>query len=126
MASSHAWLDVLALVKTLFEATKASIDLGKTYAKYRNDRETQQESRRVSVVFSTFSEEEVQALADRLRGCRDRFVEQGSGTDRARCICSVLNEVVAANGGTLPAIDDWQNIYFQLGCARTAERSSRR
>jgi hypothetical protein len=118
MASSESWLDVLAWTKTLFEATKASIDLFATYTKYRNDRETIQEAGRVSIVFSTYTEEEVQSLGERLKGCRDRFIAQGGGAERAQCICSVLNEAATGNGGRLPEIDDWMNIYSQLGCRR--------
>lgn len=118
MASPEKWLEILAWIKTLFEATKASIDLKTTYLKYRNDRETVQESQRVSVAFSTFSEEEVDSLLDRIEGCRARFIAQGSGSDRARCICSVLQEAMEGNGGALPLIDDWQNIYRQLNCSK--------
>jgi hypothetical protein len=117
MASPGTWLEVLAWVKTLFEATKATIDLRETYEHYRHDRETIRESERVSVVFSTFSEEEVRALVERVQGCRDRFILQGGGAERAKCICSVLNEAKAGNGGDLPFIDDWENIYRQLNCA---------
>src|SRR6266852_4034942 len=118
MASPQAWLEVLSWTKALFEATKASIDLFATYQKYKSDPETIQESTRVSVMFSTYSEEEVNALASRLDGCRNRFIAQGGGSDRAQCICSVLNEAKAGNGGDLPLIDDWANIYNQLHCDR--------
>jgi hypothetical protein len=119
MASPEIWLEVLAWTKTLFEATTATIDLAATYRKHRQERDTIQEAARVSVVFSTYTEGEVQALSTRLQGCRDRFIKQGSGADRANCICSVLNEAAAGNGGTLPLIDDWQNIYSTLRCARS-------
>jgi len=74
----------------------------------------------VSAVFSTYSEEEVKALADLLKGCRDRFIAQGGGAERARCICSVLNEAMVGNGGKLPQIDDWQKFYRELNCSKIA------
>jgi hypothetical protein len=117
MASPQLWLEVLAWVKTLFEATKATIDLRATYEKYQRDEETLQEAQRVSVKFSTYSDAEVDSLLRRLKGCRDRFVLQGGGAERAQCICSVLHEAMEGNGGTLPIIDDWQNIYRQLKCS---------
>ena len=95
-----------------------SADLTKTYTKYRNDAATVREANRVSVAFSTFSDAEVESLLRRLEGCRDRFIAQGGGAERARCICSVLREAAEANGGVLPVIDDWQNIYHQLRCER--------
>ncbi len=117
MASPQLWLEVLSWTKTLFEATKATIDLTSTYEKYRKDHETIQESQRASQVFSTYSDAELDSLLRKLKGCRDRFVAQGGGADRARCICSVLHEAAEGNGGKLPYVDDWQNIYQQLGCA---------
>jgi hypothetical protein len=116
MASPEIWLDVLAWTKALFDATKSSIDLYVSYAKYRQDAATISESRRVSAAYSSYSEGELESLLRRLHGCRDRFIEQGGGKDRARCICSVLQEAKEGNGGTLPIVDDWQIIYSQLGC----------
>jgi hypothetical protein len=118
MASPQAWLEVLSWVKTLFEATKATIDLRSTYEKYHNDKATLGEARRVSVEFSTYSDAELNSLLRRLEGCRDRFVLQGGGAERAECICSVLREAMVGNGGTLPIIDDWPNIFRQLKCSR--------
>lgn len=116
MVSPQTWLDVLAWTKALFEATKASIDLVATYRKYREDPATIREAFRVSAVYSTYEEGEIQALLKRLQGCRDRFMAQGGGEERTRCLCSVLAEAAAGNGGDLPPIDDWQNIYSQLKC----------
>ena len=118
MASAELWLEVLSWTKALFDATKASVDLVATYTKYRSEKATIREAARVSVEFSTYSEEEVSDLLRRLNGCRDRFVQQGGGSDRARCVCSVLSEAMEGNGGSLPEIDDWPRIYSQLGCSR--------
>lgn len=117
MVPPHLWLDVLAWTKTLFEATKATIDLRSTYEKYRLDSDTIRESQRVSLSFSTYSEAEVEEILRRLEGCRDRFISQGDGADRARCICSIFRHVMDGNGGVLPVIDDWGNIFRQLKCS---------
>lgn len=119
MASFHAWLEVLSWVKALFEATTLGADLHKAYEQHKREQTTIAEAQRVSSVFSTYSEAEVDALLKLLKGCRDRFISQGSGVARTRCICSVLREAMEGNGGKLPVIDDWQNIYRQLNCART-------
>lgn len=116
MASPEVWLEVLAWTKALFETTKASIDVFATYRKCHADKDTIQEARRVSTAYSTYSQEEVKALLRRLEGCRDRFIEQGSGQDRAQCLCSVLNEARIGNGGKFPEIDDWSRIYSELNC----------
>ena len=118
MASFHVWLEVLSWIKALVDATTLGADLQKAYERHRQESDTIAEARRVSVVFSTYSEEEVQALADRLKGCRDRFIAQGGGAERAKCICSVLNEAMAGNGGRLPHIDDWERFYRELKCSK--------
>lgn len=119
MASPQTWLEILAWLKTLFETTKATIDLTTTYQKYRQDRETIQESQRVSVAFaSTYSDTEVDALLKRIEACRDRFIAEGSGKNRNACLCSVFQDAIDGNGGTLPLIDDWEKMYRTLGCAR--------
>ena len=120
MASPELWLEVLSITKALFDATKSGIDVIKSYRKHRAEPATISESRRVSKAFSTFSDTELRAILSRLEQCRDRFIAQGGGGDRSRCVCSVLNEVKDGNGGRLPVIDDWENIYRQLGCDRTS------
>ena len=87
-----------------------------TYKKYKSDSDTQQEAKRISITYSTFTQQEIEALLERVEGCRDRFVEQGGGKERAQCICSVLNQAKIGNGGKLPEIDDWQHMYDTLKC----------
>jgi hypothetical protein len=114
MASFETWLQVLSLIKALFEAATLGDDIFKAYEKHKNEQDTQQEAKRVSRVYSTFSEEEVKAMLARLEGCRDRFIKQAGGKERVICICSVLDEVKQGNGGLLPKIDDWERIYSAL------------
>jgi ribosomal 50S subunit-associated protein YjgA (DUF615 family) len=116
MPTTELWLEILSLTKALFDAIKSGADVIESYHKHRQEKETIQESQRVSVVFLTYSENELKAILSRLEQCRDRFIKQGGGGDRASCICSVLNEVKHGNGGRLPLIDNWENIYRQLGC----------
>jgi hypothetical protein len=64
---------------------------------------------------STFSDRELDAIKERIEGCRDRFINEGSGVRRKNCLCSVLNDVRDGNGGSIP-IPEWDDIYNQLGC----------
>src|SRR5262249_11753855 len=102
----------------LFEATTLGADLQKAYEKHRREKDTSDEARRASRVFSTYSEDEMQAILRRLQDCRDRFVTEGSGEARSRCICSVFKDVSDGNGGELPHIDDSQRMFRQLRCAK--------
>lgn len=109
-------MELLATTKAFFEWARSAVEFARTYSHYREDRETLAESRRVSRVFSTYSEDEIRAAAARLRDCYERFVREGSGPQRVRCICSVLDDFRVGNGGELPLIDDWEGIYRQLRC----------
>jgi hypothetical protein len=118
MASFHVWLEVLSYVKALFEAITLGADVREQYQRHRNERDTIAEAERVSQAFSTFSEDEVQAILDRLKACQDRFIKEGSGPARKRCLCNVFKDVIEGNGGRLPRIDDWENMHKQLNCPR--------
>jgi hypothetical protein len=120
MASAATWLELLAAMKAAFDFAKSGLDYTTSFRKHKAERETQLEAERVSVVFTTYSEDEVKALTKRVEGCRERFIEQGGGKDRHRCICSVLNEASLGNGGRLPEIDDWRRMYEELACPSPA------
>jgi hypothetical protein len=116
MANFELWIEILSLTKALFDAIKSGLDIAESYQRHKQEEDTIREAQRVSEMFTTYSEAELKDILRRLEDCRDRFIQQGSGQDRARCICSVLNEVMIGNGGQLPLIDDWGNIYRQLNC----------
>lgn len=116
MASPFTWLEALAGFKALYDLLEFGRDYATSYLQHRQEADTVAESHRVSQIFSTYSDEEVRALVRKIEGCRDRFIQQGSGKDQARCLCSIFNEIRDGNGGRLPVIDDWQRMYDQLGC----------
>lgn len=116
MASPLLWLEALAGFKALYDLVSGAPDYYARYRRHREEQETIAESRRASRVFSTFSDDEIRMLIEKIEGCRDRFMSQGSGRDRARCLCSIFNEIKEANGGQLPEVDDWERMYLQLRC----------
>jgi hypothetical protein len=116
MANALLWLEALAGLKALYDLIQGAPDYWASYQRHRAERETIAEAQRVSEVYSTFSDAEVNELIRRMNGCRDRFISQGGGADRARCFCSILIEAMEGNGGRLPVIDDWQRMWDQLQC----------
>jgi len=116
MASLFLWLEALAGLKALYDLTQGAVDYADRYHAHIRERDTLAEARRISVDFSTFSDKEVQAIIRRIAGCRDRFIAQGGGEDRARCLCSIFRKISDGNGGVLPRVDDWQNMFRQLNC----------
>jgi hypothetical protein len=118
MANPLLWLEALAGLKALYDLVQGGVDYVASLQRHRQEPDTIAEARRVSRVFSTYSDDEVEEIVRRINACRARFIEQGSGADRARCFCSILNEFRDGNGGTLPAIDDFQRMYGQLACGQ--------
>lgn len=116
MASPLTWLEALAGVKALYDLAKGAADYTQRFQYHREEPDTRREARRVSAAYSTYSDREIEELIRKIEGCRDRFISQGSGQDRARCLCSILNEIKDGNGGSLPHIDDWQRMYDELNC----------
>jgi hypothetical protein len=110
------WLEALAGLKALYDLVEGAVDWAASYQRHRQEADTIREAQRVSVEFSTYSDAEIQAIIRRIEGCRDRFIAQGGGKDRASCLCSIFNEIIAGNGGFLPNIDDWQKMYKVLHC----------
>lgn len=116
MANPLLWLEALAGLKALYDLLQFGVDYATALRKHRTEKDTIAESRRVASVFSTYSDKEVEELIKKIEGCRDRFIKQGSGADRARCFCSIFQEIKDGNGGQLPEIDDWHRMFNQLKC----------
>jgi hypothetical protein len=116
MASPLNWLEALAGLKALYDLVQGGIDFATSYQRHRQESDTIAESQRVSLAYSTYSDRELEDLIRKIEGCRDRFITQGSGADRARCLCSIFKEISDGNGGSLPDVDDWRRMYGQLNC----------
>jgi hypothetical protein len=117
MASVFLWLEALAGLHALYDVVRTGTDYATSFSRHRSESRTNTEARVASAKFSTYSDREVEELIRKIEGCRDRFINQGGGKDRARCLCSIFNEVKDGNGGTLPDIDSWRDMYKQLDCA---------
>ena len=116
MAGQLLWLEALAGLKALYDLASGVPDYLASYRRHKDDQATIAESHRASETFSTFSDEEIKVLIRRIEGCRERFIAQGSGRDRASCLCSIFKEIMEGNGGRLPKIDAWERMYEQLRC----------
>jgi hypothetical protein len=126
MTNPLLWLEALAGLKALYDVIEWGVDYAAALRKHKEESETIAESQRVAVAFSTYSDAEVEAIIRKINGCRDRFIQQGGGTDRARCLCSIFQEIKNGNGGDLPRIDDWQRMFDQLKCRTSTERKAAR
>jgi hypothetical protein len=123
MAEPLLWLEALAGLKALFDLLEGAPDYYERLRTHMRESDTISESKRVAETFSTYSDDEVRSVLERIEGCRGRFIAQGSGADRAQCLCSIFNELRAGNGGILPLIDDWERMYRELKCDRTSSEA---
>ena len=111
-------LSVYVQVATIVSALAKALDTGLDYFQALKDVESDPIKLREDAVAlqNTYDESEIGAISGRIQGCRDRFLEEGHGENRVRCLCSVLRDASAGNGGTMP-IDDWQKMFEKLRCA---------
>jgi len=116
MVNPLLWLEALAGLKALYDLAQGAVDYASSYQRHRVEAATVAEARRVSLTDSTYSQRELEELIRKIEACRDRFIAQGSGADRARCLCSIFDEIKAGNGGWMPPIDDWSRMHNQLNC----------
>lgn len=111
------WEGLAAMISAMIDVVRLGRD---TYAEFvserREDPELGPKAKGLAAALGTYSQDEVAAIIERIDECRQRFMAEGSGAARTRCICSVLRDVRDGNGGTLPH-EDWEAAWDQLGCA---------
>lgn len=122
MASVPAWLEVISYVKALVEATSLGVDFRRAYQEHRADPAARRAAERASVRYSTYSDEELDAIKERIKDCQNQFIAEGSGKRRGKCLCHVFEDIIAGNGGVLPHVDDWERIYEQMCAHRKGDR----
>jgi hypothetical protein len=110
------WASIAAIVSAMCDVIATGRDTFETFLEQRrNSPDAMQRAAVLQSALSTYSDEEVEAIRDRLQSCRDRFIREGSGGQRKQCLCSVLQDVKDGNGGSIP-FDDWNDTYDTLGC----------
>lgn len=114
MGSVRDWQEILAGIRALYDLVKFGSDYSSSFLKYRSEIEVYREAQRVAGTFHT-SSNELQALITDIQACRYR-ITQGEVENRARCLCSIFNNIKDGNEGILP-IGDWLRMYRELGCA---------
>lgn len=102
-------------VATIMSALAKALDTGLNYYQALKDVETDpsQIKHDAARLQNSYDDDEIESILSRIQGCRDRFIDEGDGVNRARCICSVLNDAKAGNGGIMP-IDEWEATYRNL------------
>jgi len=108
---------IVATISAMCAVFQTGKDIYESYfSEYINSPSIEEEAEALRLALMTYSDDEVEEIEDRINGCRERFIKEGSGEKRARCLCSVLTDVKDGNGGDIPDIDSWEEIYVQLQC----------
>jgi hypothetical protein len=115
--TSAEWIALAAVVSAMCDVIRTGRDAFEDFFENRRAApDAEQRGASMAAAMSTYSDDEVYAIDGRIQNCRDRFIREGSGEQRKTCLCSVLHDVKDGNGGSI-SIDDWSNMYEQLGCA---------
>src|SRR2546425_5637822 len=100
------WASLAAIISAMIDVVQFG---GQTFQaflkKRREDPKLPERARALEAALSTYSEEEIQAIIDRINACVARFMAEGSGKNRQKCLCSVLRDVKDGNGGTIPDLE---------------------
>lgn len=111
------WGTMAAIISAMVDVIQLGRDSFQAYfEKRKQDPRFAERGAALEQAFSTYAPEEVEAIADRINSCKDRFAKEGSGKNRVRCLCSVLRDVKDGNGGSIPD-PEWQKAYDKLNCA---------
>jgi hypothetical protein len=113
MGSVRDWQEILAGIRALYDLVKFGSDYSTSFLRYRSEIEIYREAQRVSGIFHT-SRREIDALISDIADCR-HCITESKVEDRARCLCSIFNNIKDGNQGVLP-IGDWVLMYRELGC----------
>jgi hypothetical protein len=99
MASVGAWLEVLSYIKAFVDASTLSVDFRKAYQRHRAEPETQAAARLASARYSTYSDDELEAISQRLQNSR------GLSNSKPACHPSaLLNPAVWLTASRFPAL----------------------
>jgi hypothetical protein len=110
------WGTTAALISAMIDVIQLGRDSFQAYFERRTKApDVETKGAELERALSTYSVGEIDAIINRIEKCRDRFIEEGVGENRKRCLCSVFRDVRDGNGGVLPD-PEWQRAYEQLGC----------
>lgn len=111
-----SWTAIAAMISAMADVITIGRETYETYLRLRrDDPSTAKTAEILAKAFSSYSAEEIAAIEERIKRCRGRFIEEGSGEARRTCFCSVLRDVRDGNGGTFPD-PYWEATYANLGC----------
>lgn len=112
------WASLAAIISAMCDVLNTGRDTYEFFYKQRlSDPNALQRAAALQHAFSTYTDREIERIKERVEGCHDRFIKEGSGTRRTECLCSVLTDVKDGNGGSIPDFDNWPQTYDKLGCA---------
>jgi len=114
--TSAEWAALAANISAMIDVYRIGKETFETYFDRRlNSKSNADKAKALEQSFGTYSDSEIDAIEARIQSCRDRFITEGSGEARKNCLCSVLQDVMMGNGGTIPD-SEWSNVYDALGC----------
>ena len=114
--SPAEWAAIAATISAMADVYRIGKETFQVYFDRRiNASDINEKARAVKIAFNTYSDEEMEAIRNRIKNCQNHFITESSGEQRRKCLCSVLSDVKDGNGGSIPD-QEWQESYVQLNC----------
>ena len=108
-----ASLEIASQIAGIFSAIATAAQLGISYHAALEKVDRKEIEQQAKLLASTYSDDELRSIHERIQSCRDRFIHEGDGGKRVQCMCSVLEDAIIGNGGTAP-IPEWAKMFRQL------------
>jgi hypothetical protein len=114
------WASYAAIVSAICDLIKLGGSLIEHLEARRSAPDFMDAGEAFQAALSTYSAEETESILSGIDGCRERFIREWSGPLRRECTCSVLGDVLAGNGGTMPPeVPVCEKTYKALECGAT-------
>ncbi len=111
------WAAIGAIISAMCDVITLGRETFEYYYEQRlKDFHSPQRGAVLQAAFSTYTDRDIEAIKERIEGCRDRYIKEGGGAGGSVCLCSVLTDVRDGNGGQIPEIDNWPEAYEILHC----------
>jgi hypothetical protein len=105
MLSLTQFAELAAIISAMADVYSVGRDTFADFLKIRREApDFQAKGEQLKGALSTYSDAELDAISDRIEGCRDRFIAEGSGKQRKTCLCSVLSDVKEGSGSVHPIL----------------------
>ncbi len=110
------WTALAAMISAMMDVIRTGSETYQAFFEARrSDDDAMKKGEALRLALNTYSDAEMISIQSRIETCRNTYIVEPVGEERQACLCQVLNDVKAGNGGTLPDYE-WAAMHKKLGC----------